>query len=147
MMLRDPDAIDELYLDKRPDSEADPDPMEALVRFVFDPRSDSAEPPDVDPEEMADKLERSDDSPDTEDALILEVIPDTEDSSVVDLVLTSFSTSGNCRIITLHGKRDTIYFFFCIALSLSLSLCLLVAVVSLISLCIAIYLLCLCLPG
>lgn len=117
-LLLDPDKVDTLDLEERPDSDPDPnpdleadldpsDPTDLTVRPVLDDRPDLDVRPDLyvrsDLEEMPDTSEPDfDDSSEIEDNLVLEVISDTVDRAVVDLVC-----SGSCScwtLITLSRK-------------------------------------------
>lgn len=95
LLLLDPDRVDTLDLEDRPDSDPVPDPdldpADLLVFPVLEDRPDFAVRLEFDVrpdrEEIVETSERSDldDNSDTEDTLVLEVIPDTVDRAVVDL--------------------------------------------------------------
>lgn len=128
LLLLDPDRVDTLDLEDRPDSDPDPDPdpdldpADLIVFSVFEDRPDFAVRLEFDVrpdrEEMPETSERSDldDNSDTEDTLVLEVIPDTVDRAVVDLFC---SGSGSAWIVmTLEEEHQK----FCIFPHLTLSL-------------------------
>lgn len=103
LLLLDPDRVDVLDLEDRPDSdpdpELDPDPEDLelrpdfAVRLELDVRSDLEDSPDT--------CERSDrdDSSEMEDTLVLEVISDTADRAVVDLFFSGSSSGWMLMIL------------------------------------------------
>lgn len=125
-LLLDPDRVDTLDLEDRPDSDPDPDPdldpADLIVFSVFEDRPDFAVRLEFDVrpdrEEMPETSERSDldDNSDTEDTLVLEVIPDTVDRAVVDL----FCSGSGCAwiVITLGEEQKQFGIFTHLTLSL-----------------------------
>lgn len=118
-LLLDPDKVDTLDLDERPDSDPDPkldpdldpaDPADLVVCPVLDDRPDLAVRPDLDVrsdvEEMPDMSERSDldDSSEMDETLVLEVMPDTVDRAVVDLVC--LGSGSGWTLIILERERE-----------------------------------------
>lgn len=113
-LLLDPDRVDTLDPEDRPDSDPDPNPdpdleLADLILFpVFEDRPDFAVRLELDVrpdrEEMPEMSERSDldDNSDTEDTLVLEVIPDTVDRAVVDL----FCSGSGCAWIVMTLEEE-----------------------------------------
>lgn len=133
-LLLDPDRVDTLDLEDRPDSDPEPDPDPdpdldpAEVLSVFEDRPDFVVRLELDVrpdfEEMPETSERSDldDNSETEDTLVLEVIPDTVDRAVVDL----FCSGSGCAWIVMTLEEHAFDFKqhqqFCIFPHLTLSL-------------------------